>query len=82
MQAFEELGIDPDFYTARERSIDEVLPWDHIDVGVTKQFLISEYEKSKLAQTTPHCRQKCSNCGAARFKTGVCLEKREAQKNE
>ena len=82
MQAFDELGIDPDFYTARERDINEVLPWDHIDVGVTKEFLIKEYKKSQEAKTTPHCRQQCSGCGAARFKTGVCLEKREGKDNE
>lgn len=78
MQAFSETGIDPDFYTARERSYDEVLPWDHIDVGVTKEFLINENEKAKKASTTPHCRLECSNCGANRFKTGVCTEKRGA----
>ena len=78
MQAFSETGIDPDFYTARERSYDEVLPWDHIDVGVTKEFLINENEKAKQSSTTPHCRLECSNCGANRFKTGVCTEKRGA----
>lgn len=76
MQAFEETGIDPDFYAARERSYDEVLPWDHIDAGITKQFLMNENEKAKQACTTPHCREKCSNCGAARFGAGVCTEKR------
>ena len=78
MQAFSETGIDPDFYTARERSYDEVLPWDHIDVGVTKEFLINENEKAKDASTTPHCRLECSKCGAQRFKTGVCTERRGA----
>lgn len=78
MEAFELTGIDPDFYTARERSYDEVLPWDHIDVGVTKEFLMRENEKAKGETTTPHCRLNCSNCGAARFKTGVCTEKRGA----
>ncbi|MBQ6530702.1 MAG: TIGR03960 family B12-binding radical SAM protein [Clostridia bacterium] len=74
MQTFEEMGIDPDFYTARERSYDEVLPWEHIDVGVTKRFLINENEKAKRAETTAHCREKCAGCGAASFKTGVCYE--------
>lgn len=78
MQAFDQTGIDPDFYTARERSYDEVLPWDHIDVGVTKEFLMRENEKAKAASTTPHCRLECSKCGANRFKTGVCTEKRGA----
>lgn len=76
IEAITDCGLDPDFYTARARSYDEVLPWDHIDVGVTKKFLINESEKSKQAVTTPHCRQKCSGCGAARFGAGVCLEER------
>ncbi len=76
MQAFAETGIDPDFYTSRVRTYDEVLPWEHIDVGVTKEFFINESEKARAATTTPHCRQKCSNCGINRFKTGVCTEKR------
>ncbi len=81
MEAFDELGIDPNFYNARQRDYNEVLPWDHIDIGVTKKFLISENEKAKAAQTTPHCREKCSNCGIASFKSGVCVEKRGG-KNE
>lgn len=75
METFEELGIDPDFYNLRERSYEEVLPWDHIDIGVTKLFLMKENEKAKAAETTPHCREKCSGCGAAVWKTGVCTEK-------
>ncbi len=74
MQTFDELGIDPDFYTARERSYDEVLPWEHIDVGVTKKFLMNENEKAKQAVTTPNCREKCAGCGAATFGGGVCYE--------
>ena len=74
--AMEDCGIDPEFYAERERSYDEVLPWDHIDVGITKEFLISENEKAKESITTPHCREKCSGCGAARFGAGVCFEKR------
>ncbi|MCH5210093.1 MAG: TIGR03960 family B12-binding radical SAM protein [Oscillospiraceae bacterium] len=74
MQSFEELGIDPDFYTVRERSYDEVLPWEHIDVGVSKEFLIRENEKAKEAKTTPHCREQCSGCGVKSFGAGVCYE--------
>ncbi len=74
MESFDECGIDPDFYTARERSYDEVLPWEHISVGVTKEFLMRENEKAKRAETTPNCREKCAGCGAASFKTGVCYE--------
>lgn len=76
MQAFDETNVDPDFYAARNRSYDEVLPWEHIDVGVTKEFLMRENEKAKNGCTTPHCRLECSNCGAAKFKSGVCTEKR------
>ncbi|MBR3934462.1 MAG: TIGR03960 family B12-binding radical SAM protein [Clostridia bacterium] len=74
-QAFSECNMTPEFYT-RERSFDEILPWDMIDVGVTKDFLISEAKKAKMAVTTPQCREKCSNCGAACFKGGVCFEPR------
>lgn len=74
MQSFEECGIDPYFYTARERSLEEVLPWDHIDYGVTKSFLKKEYEKAHRNETTPCCREKCAGCGAARLNGGVCNE--------
>jgi len=63
METFEELNVDPNFYASRERELDEVLPWDFIDCGVTKEFLIREYKKSMEAVTTPDCRQVCSNCG-------------------
>lgn len=74
MKTFDELGIDPDFYTARERSYDEILPWEHIDIGVTKEFFIRENEKAKLAVTTPNCRQQCAGCGIKSFGAGVCYE--------
>ncbi len=74
MQSFEECGIDPYFYTARERDLNEILPWDHMDYGVTKKFLQREYEKAHRGETTPSCREKCSNCGAARLNGGVCNE--------
>jgi radical SAM family uncharacterized protein len=74
MQTFDELGIDPDFYTSRERSYEEVLPWEHIDIGVTKQFLMRENEKAKQEVTTPNCRQQCAGCGAKSFNAGVCYE--------
>ncbi len=73
-QAFEIAGINPDFYNMRERSYDEILPWDFIDIGVTKEFLKSENEKAKMAETTKNCREKCAGCGAAKFGTGVCYE--------
>jgi radical SAM family uncharacterized protein len=76
IKAFEKNGIDPLFYSSREREKDEILPWDYIDVGVSKQFLWSEYEKAKEEHITPNCRQNCSGCGAAAFGGGVCLEER------
>ncbi len=74
MQAFDDCGVDPDFYASRQRPYTEVLPWDHIDVGVTKKFLMSESEKARREETTSNCREKCAGCGAASFKTGVCYE--------
>ncbi len=65
MQAFEDAGIDPDFYTGRKRSFDEILPWDIIDCGVSKKFLISECKKAYEGNTTPNCREKCAGCGLA-----------------
>lgn len=73
MQAFQKCGIDPDWYL-RERSYDEVLPWDHLDLGVTKEFFMRENEKAKRGETTPNCREKCAGCGANSFKAGVCFE--------
>ena len=77
MDSFAENGIDPFFYTARKRSFDEVLPWDHMDYGVTKKFLIRENEKAHRGETTASCREKCAGCGAARLNGGVCNEIRQ-----
>ena len=74
MQAFEDTGIDPAFYANRKRNYDEILPWDHISVGVSKQFLIAEREKAQREEVTPNCRQECSHCGAKCFGGGVCYE--------
>lgn len=76
MEIFREVGLDPAFYANRTRPYDEVFPWDHLDYGVTKKFLISENKKAHEAVTTPHCRQACSGCGAACWKEGVCVENR------
>ena len=75
-EAFKNAGLTKEFYT-RRRDFEEILPWDMIDVGVTKQFLISEAKKAEMAVTTPNCREKCSNCGASCFKGGVCFESRK-----
>ncbi len=74
MQAFENTGINPDFYTLRERDQDELFPWDFIDIGVTKEFLKKEWQRAMEGTVTPNCRMQCSGCGAARFGGGVCYE--------
>ena len=74
MQAFANTGVDIEFYTMRKRSMDELFPWDFIDIGVTKNFLKKEWERAMNAQVTPNCRMQCSGCGAAKFGGGVCFE--------
>lgn len=82
MLAFEESGIDPDFYANRTFSFDEVLPWDHIDCGVTKKFLLSEAKKALGEQTTPDCLTKCSGCGAAKYGASLCVKRDNNPKNK
>ena len=72
LQAFETCGLSTEFYANRRRSYDEVLPWDHINSGIRKQFLICENEKAKNAETTKHCRQQCAGCGSNKLNGGKC----------
>lgn len=74
MAAFAETGIDPDFYTLRERKPEEIFPWDFIDAGVTKAFLRREYEHALAGEVTKNCRASCSGCGAGKYQGGVCVE--------
>lgn len=74
MEAMEENQLDYHFYTTRERSLDEIFPWDFIDIGVTKEFLKREWKNAMEERVTPNCREKCSGCGASRFGGGVCRE--------
>lgn len=74
MEAFAECGVDIDFYTIRKRELDEVFPWDFIDIGVTRAFLEREWRKAHEETVTPNCRMQCSGCGAAVFGGGVCRE--------
>ena len=67
-------NIDMDFYITRERSDDEIFPWDFIDTGVTKRFLLNEWHNAQNEKVTPNCRMQCSGCGAASFGGGVCFE--------
>ena len=77
MKAFEDNNIDLTFYTSRERSEDEIFPWDFIDIGVTKEFLLREWHRAIGEKVTPNCRKACMNCGAKVFNGGVCYEERE-----
>ncbi|MDF2845377.1 MAG: hypothetical protein K0R00_3803 [Herbinix sp.] len=73
MKAFEDNGIEIEFYNCRERSEDEIFPWDFIDVGVTKKFLYREYKRAVDEKITPNCKQACFKCGAKEFGGGVCF---------
>lgn len=74
LDAFKKCGVDPEFYAYRKIDHSETLPWDHIDIGVSKQFLVKEHDKAYEEKTTPSCREKCSGCGATSFGGGVCFE--------
>lgn len=76
MEAFRACGLDPAFYANRTRDFNEVFPWDHLDYGIRKEFLAEECRRAYREETTPNCREKCSNCGAACFKGGLCVAKR------
>ena len=70
LKAMEETGLDLDFYVYRQRSLEEILPWDFIDAGITKQFLLREYKNALSEKVTPNCKIKCSGCGASRLSEG------------
>lgn len=82
MEAFAQCGVDPDFYTVRERALDEIFPWDFIDCGVTKEFLKWEWMRAQQESVSPNCRVQCQGCGANRFDCGVCLETKEGVSEE
>jgi len=81
MQAFEDCGIDPAFYANRRREHDEVFPWDHIDVGVSKKYLLREKLRAEKGEVTPGCMAACSGCGAAIFGQGICTEYTDGHTN-
>ena len=76
MDAFKACGVYHEFYTLRERDVNELLPWDFIDIGVTRRFMELEWKRAKEGRVTPNCREKCSGCGAKVFGGGVCFEER------
>ena len=76
-ESFRECGIDPYFYTARERDTSELLPWDFLDCQVSRDFLIREWTRAKEGIITPNCRQRCSGCGCRVYRGGVCYESQD-----
>lgn len=74
VEAIEETDVDMDFYITRERDENEVFPWDIIDTGVTKDFLLKEWNNARNGVITPNCKMKCSGCGVASFGGGICFE--------
>ncbi len=82
LNTMKECGLDVWFYAHRERSLDEILPWDFIDCGVTKEFLAREWKKAQGEILSENCRQKCQGCGAARFGGGICFEERTEELEE
>ena len=77
LEALDETGMDLAFYTLREREEDEIFPWDFIDTGVTRAFLLREWKRALRAEVTPNCRKSCSGCGARVFGGGVCFENQD-----
>ena len=75
LECFDECGVSVDFYTTRERSLDEIFPWDFIDAGVTKNFLKNEWQKALNEEVTLNCKEKCNGCGAGQFGVGICVNR-------
>ena len=76
LSVMEECGVDPDFYTTRARADEEIFPWDFLDCGVTREFLLREWHRAQAETVTPNCKQQCNGCGAAKYHTGICVESR------
>ena len=72
LKAFEQAGVDPAFYATRDKALDECLPWDHLDAGVSKEFLLREWAKAQRGELTHDCRKGCVNCGVRRYE-GACV---------
>ena len=74
LESFSQCGLDIGFYTTRERTDDEIFPWDFLDCGVTKEFLLREWKKAKTQTVSPNCKAQCQGCGANRYGVGICYE--------
>lgn len=79
LSVFDECHIDTDFYTVRMRKDDEIFPWDFLDCGVSKDFLLREWHKAQEEIVTPNCKMQCNGCGAAKYHTGICIEPRNGR---
>lgn len=77
LASFAECGLDIDFYTTRKRADNEIFPWDFIDCGVTKEFLLREWKKAQEQTVSPNCKAQCQGCGANRFGVGICYDRHE-----
>lgn len=77
LDSFSECGLDIDFYTTRKRADNEIFPWDFIDCGVTKEFLLREWKKAQEQTVSPNCKAQCQGCGANRFGVGICYDRHE-----
>ena len=66
--------MDPAFYTTRERFLDEIFPWDFLDCGVTKEFLMREWKKALNEEVSLNCKAQCQGCGAAKYGVGICTQ--------
>lgn len=75
MESFLECGLDIGFYTTRERADDEIFPWDFLDCGVKKEFLLREWKKAQKETVSPNCQKQCQGCGANRFGVGICYNR-------
>ena len=82
LKCFDDCGVDVAFYTTRERADDEIFPWDFLDCGVTREFLLREWKKAQAQTVSPNCRVQCQGCGARRFGGGVCFEPQNAALQE
>lgn len=74
LKCFDECGIDMNFYTTRKREDDELFPWDFLDCGVNKEFLLREWHKAQEGVVSPNCKMQCQGCGANKFGGGICFE--------
>lgn len=79
MKAFDDLNLDPGFYIYRERTKEEIFPWDFIDIGVRKDYLYKEWQNAQNGIVTENCKNKCGACGSYVFECGICPSAQNAR---